>query len=509
MQQQRYALLSVSDKTGLEDIAQALQTAGLKLIATGGSKDYLNQHGYAPIDIEDFASHPEMLGGRVKTLQPKVHGAILAREQTDAADIAAYNLNLIDFVVVNLYPFAETIDGEHDLSAAIEKIDIGGPTLLRAAAKNYDRVTAICDPSDYPAIIAELEKNKQTSMQTRRYCASQVFRLVTSYNAQIADYLEDPEAIPQQLQLIAQKQADLRYGENPTQQAARYNFANAHKNSLACATPLQGKQLSFNNILDAEAAWKYVNSLQPPSCAIIKHNTACGVASCQSAISAYKKALACDAQSAFGGIVAFNCAIDNSLAQEIITQQFVEVLLAPDFSPEALQVLSRKPNCRCLKLGKCQNSNLVYSIDGGLLYQTEDLLDVQIKDWKLATAKHATQTEKNDLSFAWQVVKHVKSNAIVFAKDQATIGIGTGQTSRIFSMEIAALKASHAGFDLNGAVMASDAFFPFKDAIYMAQELKISAIIQPGGSKRDPEVIEAADAAKIAMYFTGTRHFKH
>ena len=506
MTSQRYALLSVSNKQDLERIALALSQSQYKLLATGNTARYLSQHNISSIEISDFTNQPEMLGGRVKTLHPKIHGGILARSAIDSTDTNEYSLELIDFVIVNLYPFCEVISKQHNLEQAIENIDIGGPTLLRAAAKNFDRVTAICDHNDYSKIIAELEHNDSTTLETRKQYASKVFKITSNYDANIYAYL----AQKKELTINACKQDELRYGENPQQTAARYALPESDKNCIAKANSPQGKQLSFNNLLDSEAAWSCVCDYAAPSCVIVKHNTPCGIASASNLLSAYNNALACDTQSAFGGIIACNRTIEADLAQQIISKQFVEVIIATGYSSEAKDIISSKPNCRVLTLSKKDmTKDLIYSIDGGFLMQSCNKTTSDISSWKNVTTANPTKAEMADLEFAWNAVKHVKSNAIVFAKDLATIGIGCGQTSRVFSLEIAALKAKHAGLGLNGAVMASDAFFPFADAIELAAKLKISAIIQPGGSKRDSEVIECANKHNIAMLFTGVRNFKH
>lgn len=514
------ALLSVSDKTGIVEFAQQLHALNIELLSTGGTAKLLKQHHIPVIDVSDYTGFPEILDGRVKTLHPKIYGGLLSRRDSeDDAVLQQHQISPIDLVAVNLYPFEKTIaQSPHDLLAAIENIDIGGPCMLRAAAKNFAAVTIITDNGDYQHIIKEIQDHQgATTENTRFELAQKAFAHVAHYDAIIANYFNAVTLngkhleFPQNYTLQFHKKQDLRYGENPHQKAAFYAELNAV--GIASAQQLQGKELSFNNIADADAALECVQSFAEPACVIVKHANPCGVAVAQDLVTAYQKAFACDSTSAFGGIIAFNRPLTAALAKIIIEQQFVEVIIAPEIANDALQILQQKSAIRVLSAGIKRNGKIEFHyqrVSGGLLMQERDHLQIDNKDdLKVVTQRAPTTTEFNDLIFAWKVVKYVKSNAIVFVKDQATIGIGAGQMSRVDSVEIAIRKAARANLSTQSAVMASDAFFPFRDGIEAAVKAGITAIIQPGGSIRDNEVIQAADEADVAMVFTGIRHFRH
>lgn len=518
------ALFSVSDKTGLLAFAEQLATHGINILATGGTARLLSEHQLALTEVADYTGFPEIMSGRVKTLHPKIHAGVLARRGIDDDTLAQHQIDPIDLVVVNLYPFTQTISkADCTIEQAIEQVDIGGPTLLRAAAKNHAFVTVIVDPDDYPKVLAEIQATGNTSLSTRRYLAYKAFAHTALYDHAIQKYFnkiiaESPQesAFPEHYELSLRKKITLRYGENPHQQAALYQDHLDHTNSLTSAKLLQGKPLSYNNLQDANAALNCVRELASdhPACAIIKHATPAGAAQATDALSAYQLALRTDPVASFGGIVAFNRIIEANTAQAITKEQFVEVLLAPDFTPGALEIFSQKPNLRLLACGKkpaasSSNNPVIHSISGGFLMQQQDTQAIGIDQLQTVSKRQPTKEELDDLLFAWRIVKHVKSNAIVYAKDQATLGIGTGQTSRVFSAEIAALKAKQMQLSLQDAVMASDAFFPFADSIELAAKEGINAIIQPGGSKRDKEVIAAADQHNMIMVLTGVRHFSH
>ena len=512
------ALISVSDKNQLLPFAEALVALGIRLLATGRTAEYLAANGLPITEISDYTGLPEMMGGRVKTLHHKIHAGILARRGVDEALLAEQQLLTIDLVVVNLYPFQQTIqDPNCTLENAIENIDIGGPTLLRGAAKNHEAVTAIIDPNDYAHVLSELQNSGQTTLNTRRSLAQKVFVYLSQYDGAIASYLSkqnndaSESLFPNNYQGYFTKKMDLRYGENPHQQAACYQ--DQSNTGLAHAEQLQGKELSFNNLLDADAALNCVQDLATDlsACVIVKHGSPCGVAIGLNQLDAYQSAYATDPSSAFGGIIAFNTPLNYLTAELILAQQFVEVILAPVIDDDVIHLLRNKPNLRVLRYKTNRDANALshHTISGGLLLQERDLLNVDLKQLNTVTQRAPTPTELNDLVFAWSVVKWTKSNAIVYAKNGSTLGIGTGQCSRVFSAEIAILKAREAGLELQGASMASDAFFPFADGIEIAINAGITAIIQPGGSKNDPEVIAAADKAGIAMVMTGIRHFRH
>jgi len=509
------ALISVSDKEGLADLAKQLHKLGIEVIATGGTARVIAEANIPVTNIESITAFPEIMGGRVKTLHPKIFGGLLGRRGVDDETMESHSIQTIDLLVVNLYPFHQTIANplcSH--SDALEKIDIGGPAMLRAAAKNYADVTVIVNPHDYASVIAEIEENGQTSLVTRKQLAQKVFAHTAAYDAAIANYLAGSELKT----LLLKKKATLRYGENPQQHAHLYiDLKQSIANSLAQANQKQGKSLSFNNLLDSHTALNCVRAFDPacPTCVIVKHATPCGVAQGHSLENAYFSALATDPISAFGGIIAFNQSLDAATAQAILSKQFVEVLLAPKFTTEAITILAAKKNIRILETGYPHNTPLqsaqstFHSVSGGLLIQDADENPDPSSTFKIVTQRAPTPQEEGDCLFAWQVVRYVKSNAIVYAKNAQTLGIGAGQTSRVFSATIAQMKAQEAGLSLTGAVAASDAFFPFADGIEVAAAAGITAVIQPGGSKRDLEVIAVANKLNLAMIFTNIRHFRH
>lgn len=513
------ALLSVSDKTDIVPFAQALKSLGFELLSTGGTFKLLKENAIHVIEVSDYTGFPEMMDGRVKTLHPKIHGGILARRGMDDAVMKEHDIGGIDLVVVNLYPFAQAIANPHcTLDDAIENIDIGGPTMVRAAAKNHAHVGIVTNPSDYTAIIEELKQNKALSHKTRFDLAVKAFEHTAHYDGMIADYLGKKvidHNYPRTFNMQFDKAQDLRYGENPHQSAAFYIQKNANEGSIATARQLQGKELSYNNIADTDAALECVKSFDKPACVIVKHANPCGVAVSDTVLDAYNLAYATDTESAFGGIIAFNRQLDVDTAKTIIERQFVEVIIAPSVADGVLEVTSAKKNVRILTCGALPNTNernaqLDFTrVNGGLLVQDQDLGMIDKSALKVVTKIAPTEQELEDLLFAWKVAKYVKSNAIVYAKNHQTIGIGAGQMSRVNSARIAAIKAEHAGLDIKGAVMASDAFFPFRDGIDNAARAGIQCIIQPGGSVKDDEVIAAADEHGIAMVFTGMRHFRH
>ncbi len=519
------ALISVSDKRGVVDLARGLDALGVKLLSTGGTASLLREAGLPVTDVSEHTGFPEMLDGRVKTLHPTVHGGILARrdlpEHLDT--IAAHGISRIDLVVVNLYPFQQTIaKPDCSLEDAIENIDIGGPTMVRAAAKNHGDesggVGIVTDPADYDAILAELRDNGGAlGYRTRFSLAVKAFTHTARYDSAISNYLtalaEDgsKKAFPDCYQLAFDKVQDLRYGENPHQQAAFYREPNAPEGAIAAYRQLQGKELSYNNIADADAAWECVKAFDGEvACVIVKHANPCGVAVAANPLEAYRKAFSTDPTSAFGGIIAFNCEVDRAAA-EAVSAQFLEVLIAPAYTADALALLAAKQNVRVLTcpLGKPAGALDTKRVGGGLLVQSADEARIQAADLKLVTQRAPTPTELADLLFAWRVAKYVKSNAIVYCRDGMTVGVGAGQMSRVDSARIAAIKAENAGLTVKGSVVASDAFFPFRDGLDVLAKAGATAVIQPGGSMRDAEVIAAADEQGIAMVLTGFRHFRH
>ncbi len=516
------ALISVSDKTGIIDFARALHGLGVEILSTGGTANLLANAGIPVIEVSDYTGFPEMMDGRVKTLHPRIHGGILARRGIDDAVMAANNIQPIDLVAVNLYPFEQTIaQPDCDLPTAIENIDIGGPTLLRAAAKNHAAVTVLVDSADYPAVLEEMQVNENRVSDAMRYTlAVKTFEHTARYDGAIANYLGAINAdgghtdFPRTLNLQYRQVQTMRYGENPHQRAAFFVEHAPAEASVATARQLQGKELSYNNVADTDAALECVKSFtEGPACVIVKHANPCGVALGEDALAAYDRAFRTDPTSAFGGIIAFNRPLDAGTARAIIDRQFVEVIIAPRVDEDALPVLAEKKNVRVLECGDWGDAPLPMldfkRVNGGLLVQDRDLGRVSKDDLKVVTKRAPTEQQLTDLLFAWRVAKFVKSNAIVYCKDGMTIGVGAGQMSRVYSARVAALKAADEGLEVQGSVMASDAFFPFRDGIDQAAEAGIVAVIQPGGSMRDDEVIAAANEHGIAMVFTGMRHFRH
>jgi phosphoribosylaminoimidazolecarboxamide formyltransferase/IMP cyclohydrolase len=512
------ALVSVSDKSGIVDFCRELYQLGIEILSTGGTAKTLAEHNIPATEVSDYTGFPEMMDGRVKTLHPKVHGGILGRRGIDDSVMAANGIKPIDMVVVNLYPFEQTVaNPDCDLETAIENIDIGGPTMIRAAAKNHADVAVVVDPADYASIIAELKNNSNAlTKQTRFNLALKSFEHTARYDTAIATYLGNINGpqFPETLNLQFYRNQTMRYGENPHQNAAFYREKTPAGGTIAAARQLQGKELSYNNIADADAALECVKSFDgQPTCVIVKHANPCGVAQADSLLSAYDKAYETDPTSAFGGIIAFNRELDEQTAAEIVKRQFVEVIIAPSISAAAQAVLVEKQNVRVLESGRWDNANPA-SLDfkrvaGGLLVQDKDIGEISLSDIKVVSKRAPTEQEMADLLFAWKVAKFVKSNAIVYCKNGQTVGVGAGQMSRVYSARIAGIKAADAGLDVPGSAMASDAFFPFRDGIDSAAEAGITAVIQPGGSMRDSEVIAAADEHNIAMVFTGMRHFRH
>ena len=514
----RRALLSVSNKDGLLEFAQALHERGVTMLSTGGTATLLERGGVPVTQVSSHTGFPEIMDGRVKTLHPKIHGGLLGRRNVDDAVMRQHGIEPIDLVVVNLYPFAATIAKPGcTYEDAIENIDIGGPAMVRAAAKNHDRVAVIVDPADYAAVLDELSRSDGAiSEATRKRLAAKAYAHTASYDSAVAAYLarvnEGGGEFAQSLTLNFQKRMDLRYGENPHQSAAFYRAPEAQGASIGSAKQLQGRTLSYNNIADGDTAFECVRQFADPACVIVKHANPCGVAVASDALAAYDRAYQTDPTSAFGGIIAFNRALTAATAKAILDRQFVELIIAPEVEAEALELCKRKENVRVLVTDGLAPSNLRYeyrSVDGGLLVQTRDLGMVTKADLKIVTRRQPTAAELDDLLFAWQVCKYVKSNAIVYVKERMTIGVGAGQMSRVVSSRIAAMKAKDEGLTVAGAVMASDAFFPFRDGLDVAAEFGIKAVIQPGGSMRDNEVIAAADEHGMAMVLTGMRHFRH
>jgi phosphoribosylaminoimidazolecarboxamide formyltransferase / IMP cyclohydrolase len=519
------ALISVSDKSGIVAFARSLHESGIEILSTGGTYKLLQSENVPAIEIADYTGFPEMMDGRVKTLHPKVHGGILARRDIDEAVMQAHQIPQIDLVVVNLYPFEATVaKPDCDLADAIENIDIGGPTMLRAAAKNNAWVGVVVNPSDYEPIISELKNNGGALSQNTRFdLAVKTFEHTAAYDAAIANYLgkvivaepgaETASVFPRTYSSQFHKSQDLRYGENPHQSAAFYTEKNPQETSISTAVQHQGKELSYNNIADTDAALECVKSFTEPACVIVKHANPCGVAISSSLLQAYELAFQTDPTSAFGGIIAFNRELDAATAQKIIDQQFSEVIIAPSVSAQALAVLAGKQNVRVLSCGAwSQQRQAAYDykrVNGGLLIQDRDIHQISAADLQVVSKRQPTEQEISDLLFAWQVAMFVKSNAIVYCRNKQTIGIGAGQMSRVYSARIAGIKAADENLEVRGSVMASDAFFPFRDGIDAAAAAGIAAVIQPGGSMRDVEVIAAADEAGMAMVFTGIRHFRH
>lgn len=513
------ALISVSDKTGIVEFAQSLQALGVEILSTGGTYRLLKDNNVAVTEVSEYTGFPEMMDGRVKTLHPKVHGGILGRRGQDDAVMQEHGIDAIDMVVVNLYPFAATVaKPDCTLEDAIENIDIGGPTMVRAAAKNHAYVNIVVNAADYQSLIAEMQANDGgTSYATRFDLAIKAYEHTAAYDGAIANYFGQKvpggEAeFPRTFNLQFNKAQTMRYGENPHQRSAFYVEDAISEASIATATQIQGKELSYNNIADTDAALECVKQFSEPACVIVKHANPCGVAVAATIAEAYQLAFATDSESAFGGIIAFNRELDGPTASAIVDKQFVEVIIAPSISQAAIDAVSAKKNVRLLASGEWQApaKALDYKrVNGGLLVQDRDLAVITAADLKVASKRQPSEAEIRDLLFAWKVAKFVKSNAIVYAKNSQTIGVGAGQMSRVNSARIAAIKAEHAGLEVKGSVMASDAFFPFRDGIDNAAANGIAAVIQPGGSMRDEEVIAAADEHGMAMVFTGIRHFRH
>ncbi|MFC0179503.1 bifunctional phosphoribosylaminoimidazolecarboxamide formyltransferase/IMP cyclohydrolase [Thorsellia kenyensis] len=537
------ALLSVSDKTGILEFAQALNALNIEILSTGGTAKLLNLHGIPVTEVADHTGFPEMMEGRVKTLHPKIHGGILGRRGIDDEVMEKHDIGRIDLVAVNLYPFAQTVSqADCTLSKAIENIDIGGPTMVRAAAKNHKDVAIVVNPNDYQAILNELNQTqeKTLSFKTRFELAVKAFEHTAHYDGMIANFLgcrvqspasdetvvdeapKDLTYFPRTLNLHLNLKQIMRYGENAHQLAAFYVDApGVNTNNIGTVSSAivhQGKALSFNNIADTDAALECVKSFNEPACVIVKHANPCGVAIGDNLLSAYDLAYKTDPTSAFGGIIAFNRELDPTTAQSIIDRQFVEVIIAPSVSPNALSLLSKKPNVRVLSTGNFQQQGSEQTqavnfdfkrVNGGLLVQQRDEALYEPNELKIVSKREPTEKEMQDALFAWSVAKYVKSNAIVYAKDGQTIGIGAGQMSRVYSAKIAGIKAQDEGLEVKGCAMASDAFFPFRDGIDAAAAVGITCVIQPGGSMRDEEVIAAADEHGIAMIFTNMRHFRH
>ena len=510
-------LVSVSNKTGLIDFCLSLvDYFGVEIISTGGTLKTLLESNIEATEVSSYTGFPEMMDGRVKTLHPRVHGGILARRDLDKEVMEENGILPIDLVVVNLYPFVETISKEEvTLETAIENIDIGGPSMIRSAAKNNKYVGVVVEPKDYSLIIEEMKKNKGSlSQHTRSNLATKAFTHTANYDSAISGYLSSfyEQDWPDRMFTKFQKKEAMRYGENPHQKAAFYTDYTRKNNGVGNATQLQGKQLSYNNIADTDAAVECVRSFKEPTCVIIKHANPCGVASDNDITIAYQKAFESDSTSAFGGVIALNRKLEEETATKIIDNQFVEVIIAPGVSHSSLQVLSSKENIRVLDMEQLDDSIPGFkflSVTGGLLIQETDNRTVSKEDLKVVSLREPSNKEIQDCLFAWKVCKFVKSNAIVYAKDNQTVGVGAGQMSRIDSAQIAASKAKEMGFETRGCVMASDAFFPFRDTVDSAASIGITSIIQPGGSIRDNEIIEAANETNMAMVFTGIRHFRH
>ncbi len=526
------ALISVSDKTGIVELAQALHRLGVSLISTGGTARLLADQGLPVTEVAEVTGFPEMLDGRVKTLHPKVHGGLLARRDLPEhmAALQAHGIDTIDLLVVNLYPFESTVAKPGcTLDDAIENIDIGGPAMVRSAAKNWKDVAVLTDASQYAGVVEELQAHGKLSLKTRFALSVAAFNRISNYDAAISDYLsaiefDETAAVPKRSEYPAQangrfvKLQDLRYGENPHQTAAFYRDLHPAPGSLVTARQLQGKELSYNNIADADAAWECVKSFEAPACVIVKHANPCGVAVGADPLQAYSKAFQTDPTSAFGGIIAFNRPLDKAAA-EAVSKQFVEVLMAPGYSAEALEVFKSKVNVRVLEIAlppggataweRGLNISDIKRIGSGLLIQSADNHVLQRADLKVVTKLQPTEQQLDDLMFAWKVAKFVKSNAIVFCKDGMTMGVGAGQMSRLDSARIASIKAGHAKLTLQGTAVASDAFFPFRDGLDVVVDAGATCVIQPGGSMRDQEVIAAADERGVVMVFSGVRHFRH
>lgn len=512
----RRALLSVSDKRGLAEFARGLIDLGFEIVSTGGTARVLRESGLTVQDVSQVTDFPEIMDGRIKTLHPAIHGGLLARAGTDEPTLAQHGIAPIELLAVNLYPFEATVAApDCSFAQAIENIDIGGPAMLRAAAKNHHRVTVLVDPDDYPAVLEALAKADEEKLKALRLkLAHRAFSHTAHYDSAIAGYLAEQQGeaslFPETLRLDFQRAQALRYGENPHQAAAFYRQNTPPVGSLAAAEQLQGKPLSYNNLADADAALQCVQAFENTACVIVKHANPCGVALDETTLQAYGRAFQTDPTSAFGGIIAFNRDVDGATAEAIVNNQFVEVLIAPAFSADAQRILQAKKNVRVLAVGTLTTADTapqLKSVSGGLLVQEPDLNDAAAMS--VVTKRQPSQAQWRDLRFGWQVAKHVKSNAIVLCAKGQTLGIGAGQMSRVVSTRIAAMKAEDEGLEIGGCVMASDAFFPFRDGLDVAARFGVGAVVQPGGSIRDDEVIQAADEHGLAMVFTGMRHFRH
>tara|TARA_R110002095_G_scaffold15395_1_gene18987 strand:- start:581 stop:2143 length:1563 start_codon:yes stop_codon:yes gene_type:complete len=513
------ALVSVSDKTGIVEFCQQLSDLGVEIISTGGTAKLLQQKNIPVVEISDYTGFPEMMDGRVKTLHPKVHGGILGRRDIDQDVMHEHGIKPVDLVVVNLYPFQQTVaDPDCDLATAIENIDIGGPTMIRAAAKNHKDVTIIVDPTDYQPTIEAITTSAGVDDATRFKLAVKTFEHTAHYDGAIANYLGSIQQdgkksdFSQTINLQFKQKQVMRYGENPHQKAAFFVADNVEKGTISSAVQRQGKELSYNNIADTDAALECVKQFdESPACVIVKHANPCGVALGDNILEAYKRAYETDSESAFGGIIAFNRPLDAATAEAIIERQFVEVIIAPGINEDTLKIIASKKNVRLLDSGQWPANRAFQHdfkrVNGGLLVQTVD--NELYSNLTVVTKRQPSEQEIQDLLFSWRVAKFVKSNAIIYAKNKMTIGVGAGQMSRVNSARIAAIKAEQAGLDVVGSVMASDAFFPFRDGLDNAAQVGIRAVIQPGGSMRDEEVIQAADEHDIAMVFTAMRHFRH
>ncbi|HOV56668.1 MAG TPA: bifunctional phosphoribosylaminoimidazolecarboxamide formyltransferase/IMP cyclohydrolase [Rhodanobacteraceae bacterium] len=517
----RRALLSVSDKTKLVDLARGLDVLGVSLLSTGGTARLLREAGLVVTEVSQVTGFPEIMDGRVKTLHPRIHGGLLGRRGTDDAVMAQHGIAPIDLLVVNLYPFEQAVaKPDCSLGEAIENIDVGGPAMLRAAAKNHEHVAVATDPDDYAEILESLHQRHGTVLALRRRLAAKAFAHTARYDGLIANWLgartgdAGADTFAPSLHLSLTRASTLRYGENPHQSAALYLETPTPRGVVATARVLAGKELSFNNLADADAALECVKAFgNTPACVIVKHANPCGVALGETPLLAYERAYACDPTSAFGGIIAFNRPLDAGMARSILERQFVEVVIAPEVEPAALDALAKKPNVRVLASGAWP-AHAPHALDfkriaGGLLVQDADRDTLMLSDLQVVSKRVPSAEELRDLLFAWHVAMYVKSNAIVYARSGQTVGIGAGQMSRVVSARIAAMKAEEAGLQVRGSVMASDAFFPFRDGIDAAAAAGIRAVIQPGGSMRDAEVIAAADEHDMAMVFTGVRHFRH
>ncbi|WP_217521029.1 bifunctional phosphoribosylaminoimidazolecarboxamide formyltransferase/IMP cyclohydrolase [Vibrio metschnikovii] len=521
------ALISVSDKTGILEFAQALAERDVELLSTGGTARLLAEHGLTVTEVSDYTGFPEMMDGRVKTLHPKVHGGILGRRGQDDAIMTEHGIQPIDMVVVNLYPFADTVaKAGCTLADAVENIDIGGPTMVRSAAKNHKDVTIVVNAHDYSRVIAEMDANDNAlTLDTRFDLAIAAFEHTAAYDGMIANYFgtlvpsygdnkegDEESKFPRTFNAQFIKKQDMRYGENSHQAAAFYVEAHPEEASVATARQIQGKALSYNNIADTDAALECVKEFAEPACVIVKHANPCGVALGSDILQAYQRAYQTDPTSAFGGIIAFNRELDADTATAIIERQFVEVIIAPSISEQAAEIIAAKKNVRLLACGEWSSKTTGFDlkrVNGGLLVQDRDQGMVTVDDLNVVTTRQPTEEELKDALFCWKVAKYVKSNAIVYAKGDMTIGVGAGQMSRVYSAKIAGIKAADEGLQVEGCVMASDAFFPFRDGIDAAAQAGIKCVIQPGGSMRDDEVIAAANEHGMAMIFTGMRHFRH